>query len=189
MLIVMAAGASPAGAACLLALTALWCLVNTGAILQSPPDPYPYQLFNLALAILVGLQGPLIVMSQNRQARKDRARSDTDFKVNLKNEVNIETVLRELAWMDEITGSCFSCFDRFPIMATATMLYFTAAVYCEERERNGHAGEDEAKWPALLPCNTNCRWVASRLVRPHAPYPRHQTAAAPSASAIAFNYL
>lgn len=80
----------------LLALTVIWCVVNTNVILKPPPDPYPYQLFNLALGILVGLQGPLIVMSQNRQARKDRARADTDFKVNLKNEVNIETLLREL---------------------------------------------------------------------------------------------
>jgi CRP/FNR family cyclic AMP-dependent transcriptional regulator len=80
----------------LLALTLIWCGVNTNVLLHDPPDPYPYQLFNLALAILVGLQGPLIVMSQNRQSRKDRARADTDFKVNLKNEVNIETLLREL---------------------------------------------------------------------------------------------
>ena len=81
----------------LVALTAIWCVVNTQWILHSPPDPYPYQLFNLALGIMVGLQGPLIVMSQNRQSRKDRARAETDFKVNLKNEVNIETVLRELS--------------------------------------------------------------------------------------------
>ena len=81
----------------LILLTALWCVVNTRLFLQAPPDPYPYQLFNLALGIMVGLQGPLIVMSQNRQSRKDRARAETDFKVNLKNEVNIETVLRELS--------------------------------------------------------------------------------------------
>jgi CRP/FNR family transcriptional regulator, cyclic AMP receptor protein len=81
----------------LLGLTLLWCIANMGFILDPPPDPYPYQLFNLALGILVGLQGPLIVMSQNRQARKDRARADTDFKVNLKNEVNIESLMRELA--------------------------------------------------------------------------------------------
>jgi len=81
----------------LLLLTAAWCVINTGWVLRSPLDPYPFQLFNLALAILVGLQGPLIVMSQNRQSLKDRARADTDFKVNLKNEVNIETLLRELA--------------------------------------------------------------------------------------------
>ena len=80
----------------LVMLTTIWCAINTGVMLESPPDPYPYQLFNLLLGILVGLQGPLIVMSQNRQAHKDRARADTDFKVNLKNEVNIETLLREI---------------------------------------------------------------------------------------------
>ena len=80
----------------LIALTVAWCLVNVG-VLRPALDPYPFQFFNLALAILVGLQGPLIVMSQNRQSLKDRARADTDFKVNLKNEVNIETLLRELA--------------------------------------------------------------------------------------------
>jgi len=80
----------------LIVITAVWCFGNSVLIARSPPDPYPYQFFNLALGILVGLQGPLIVMSQNRQARKDRARADTDFKVNLKNEVNIETLLREL---------------------------------------------------------------------------------------------
>jgi len=81
----------------LLTATGLWCIVNSVVMLSAPPDPYPYQLFNLALGILVGLQGPLIMMSQNRQAKKDRARADTDFKVNLKNELNIERMLRELA--------------------------------------------------------------------------------------------
>jgi uncharacterized membrane protein len=81
----------------LLVLTAIWCLGNSTLLASSPPDPYPFQFFNLALGILVGLQGPLIVMSQNRQARKDRARAETDYKVNLKNEVNIEALLREIA--------------------------------------------------------------------------------------------
>ncbi len=66
------------------------------AILHEPFDPFPYVFFNLLLAILVALQGPLIVMSQNRQTLKDRAQAETDFKVNLKNELNIETILREL---------------------------------------------------------------------------------------------
>ena len=81
----------------LLAMTAGWCVVNTAIIMKQPLDPYPYAFFNLALAVLVGLQGPLIVMSQNRQSFKDRARAETDFKVNLKNEVNIETLIRELS--------------------------------------------------------------------------------------------
>ena len=88
----------------LVVLTAAWCLGNS-RMMGSPPDPYPYQFFNLALGILVSLQGPLIVMSQNRQAIKDRARAETDYNVNMKNEVNIETLLRELAeFREEVTG-------------------------------------------------------------------------------------
>jgi uncharacterized membrane protein len=81
----------------LCAITGIWCLINVPGLLgKEPIDAYPYQFFNLVLAVLVALQGPLIVMSQNRQAVKDRATAETDFKVNLKNEVNIETILREL---------------------------------------------------------------------------------------------
>jgi uncharacterized membrane protein len=85
----------------LIAMTIVWCAANAGLLWKNPADPYPFAFFNLALAILVGLQGPLIVMSQNRQSLKDRARADTDFKVNLKNEVNIETLLREFSEMRE----------------------------------------------------------------------------------------
>jgi CRP/FNR family cyclic AMP-dependent transcriptional regulator len=87
----------------LLGLTALWCIGNLPAIAShlglytrtadgqvAGFDPYPYILYNLVLAVLVSLQGPLIVMSQNRQSAKDRAKADTDFRVNLKNEIGIE---------------------------------------------------------------------------------------------------
>ncbi len=89
----------------LLATTVLWVLFNAESLDAPQFDPYPYQLFNLALAVLVGLQGPLIVMSQNRQSTKDRATAETDFQVNLKNEVNIETLLRELGEMRAEMGS------------------------------------------------------------------------------------
>jgi CRP/FNR family cyclic AMP-dependent transcriptional regulator len=78
----------------LLLLTLGWTAVN--AWVSRPFDAFPYVFFNLLLAVLVSLQGPLIVMSQNRQTTKDRAQAETDFQVNLKNEVNIETILREL---------------------------------------------------------------------------------------------
>ncbi len=83
----------------LLGVTGVWFAVNSAAINSNGFDPYPYVFFNLLLAILVALQGPLIVMSQNRSALKDRAQAETDFKVNLKNEVNIETLLREVGEM------------------------------------------------------------------------------------------
>ncbi len=79
----------------LLALTFIWAGMNT--FLPRPFDVYPYQFFNLFLGILVGMQGPLIMMSQNRQAAKDRAQASTDFRVNLKNELGIENLNRELA--------------------------------------------------------------------------------------------
>jgi CRP/FNR family transcriptional regulator, cyclic AMP receptor protein len=80
----------------LVLLTIGWTVINMPAVTGAPFDAYPYVFFNLLLAILVAMQGPLIVMSQNRQSLKDRAQAETDFKVNLKNELNIETILREL---------------------------------------------------------------------------------------------
>ncbi len=53
------------------------------------------------------------------------------------------TVVRELAWVDQLTGTCFACFDRFEVMTTVSMLYFTAAIYGEERARSGRAGPDD----------------------------------------------
>jgi uncharacterized membrane protein len=81
----------------LLLLTGGWALANHHSIAgEHPFDAYPFQFYNLFLAVLVALQGPLIVMSQNRQSLKDRKQAETDFHVNLKNELGIETLLREL---------------------------------------------------------------------------------------------
>jgi CRP/FNR family transcriptional regulator, cyclic AMP receptor protein len=93
----------------LLCLTGMWCVVNIPGIAEHVGlygkddsgkligfDPFPYILYNLVLAILVALQGPLIVMSQNRQSTKDRAQAETDFRVNLKNEIGIERIIAEL---------------------------------------------------------------------------------------------
>jgi uncharacterized membrane protein len=79
---------------------------------RKAPDEYPYQFYNLALAILVALQGPLIVMSQNRQSMKDRATAETDFHVNLKNEVGIETLLREVGALRAETNKRFEVIER-----------------------------------------------------------------------------
>jgi CRP/FNR family cyclic AMP-dependent transcriptional regulator len=109
----------------LMGLTATWCVINTPRIAQhvglyvpsgdgraSSFDPYPYILYNLVLAVLVALQGPLIVMSQNRQSAKDRAQAETDFRVNLKNEVGIEKLLAELGSMGAETGKRLDALDR-----------------------------------------------------------------------------
>jgi len=99
----------------LLGLTVLWMIVNVIPAEAGSFDPYPFVFFNLLLAVLVALQGPLIVMSQNRQTLKDRAQAETDFKVNLKNEVNIETLIRELGEMRAEANSRLERIERsFP---------------------------------------------------------------------------
>jgi CRP/FNR family cyclic AMP-dependent transcriptional regulator len=93
-----------------LCLSLAWAGANKW--LPAPFDEYPYQFYNLALAILVALQGPLIVMSQNRQSDKDRAKSDVDFRVNLKNEVGIERLLSELGAMRVETNKRLEVLER-----------------------------------------------------------------------------
>ena len=66
-----------------------WIILNSVAILFRPFDPYPYILLNLVLSCLAALQAPIIMMSQNRQEAKDRLRSEHDFRVNLKAELEI----------------------------------------------------------------------------------------------------
>lgn len=79
----------------LMLLTLLWVLSNSDWV-RYHFDSYPYQFYNLFLAILVALQGPLIMMSQNREVLRDRATAANDYRVNLKNETHIEIILRDL---------------------------------------------------------------------------------------------
>src|SRR5438552_10541897 len=58
-------------------------------------DPYPYILLNLMLSMTAALQAPIIMMSQNRAAEKDRLAAEQDFKVNLKSELMLEELIRK----------------------------------------------------------------------------------------------
>jgi CRP/FNR family cyclic AMP-dependent transcriptional regulator len=76
-------------------LIILWIIFNS-LILTHGFDSAPYQMLNLVLAVIAGMQAPIIMMSQNRQGEKDRLRADLDYKVNLKNELSLAEVLRRL---------------------------------------------------------------------------------------------
>ena len=76
-------------------LMTVWIIVNI-ALKGRAFDPFPFILLNLALSTLAGMQAPVILMAQNRQAAKDRAVADNDFHVNLKNEVEIVDLHRKL---------------------------------------------------------------------------------------------
>jgi len=64
-------------------------------------DPYPYILLNLMLSMTAALQAPIIMMSQNRAAEKDRMAAEQDFKVNLKSELMLEELMRRGRSRDE----------------------------------------------------------------------------------------
>jgi uncharacterized membrane protein len=68
----------------------VWVLFNSVTLLSAQTfDPYPYILLNLLLSMLAAIQAPVIMMSQNRQAAKDRMNAAFDYEVNLKAELEI----------------------------------------------------------------------------------------------------
>ena len=69
-----------------------WIIINTLILTQKSFDPYPFILMNLILSCIAAIQAPIIMMSQNRQEKKDRLRSESDYKVNLKSEIEIRTL-------------------------------------------------------------------------------------------------
>ena len=79
-----------------------WMGVNTAWLLAQPPDPFPYIFLNLILSCLAALQAPVIMMSQNRQAAKDRLQADQDYRVNIKAEFAIQQLHRKV---DELRAS------------------------------------------------------------------------------------
>jgi uncharacterized membrane protein len=67
----------------------LWIIINSVVLFWRPADPYPFILLNLVLSCLASIQAPIIMMSQNRQEAKDRLRSEHDYQINLKAELEI----------------------------------------------------------------------------------------------------
>jgi uncharacterized membrane protein len=66
-----------------------WVALNTWVLAHRPFDPYPYILLNLVLSMLAAIQAPVIMMSQNRQAEKDRLEAKQDYEINLMAEMEI----------------------------------------------------------------------------------------------------
>ena len=74
----------------------VWVLINTLVLIMRPFDPYPFILLNLFLSCLAAIQAPVIMMSQNRQEARDRLRSENDYRVNLKAELEIRHLHEKL---------------------------------------------------------------------------------------------
>ena len=73
----------------------LWIILNIYVLENA--DPYPFILLNLLLSCIAALQAPIIMMSQNREAKKDRLRSSNDYKTDLKSELILEELHREIS--------------------------------------------------------------------------------------------
>ena len=67
----------------------IWIIINV-IFASNAADPYPFILLNLLLSCLASLQAPIIMMSQNRQAKKDSLRNQNDYQVDLKSELILE---------------------------------------------------------------------------------------------------
>ena len=88
-----------------LAILVLWAVVNTVVLVSRAFDPYPFIFLNLMLSMVAALQAPIIMMSQKRQAARDRMAAENDYTVNLRAEVEIRELhekidaLREGQWL------------------------------------------------------------------------------------------
>ena len=94
------------------AVLVIWIILNSFILVRFGSetfDPYPYILLNLFLSMLAAIQAPIILMSQNRQAYKDRMSAEHDYEVNLKAELEIITLhekidlLRDKQWNELIS--------------------------------------------------------------------------------------
>lgn len=85
----------------------VWVLVNSHALEAlgfHPFDQYPYIFLNLMLSMLAAIQAPIIMMSQNRQATKDRIAARHDYEVNLRTQLELVRLSRKLDHIAEVIG-------------------------------------------------------------------------------------
>ena len=94
-----------------------WTILNTDILRDKAFDPYPYVFLNLMLSMLAAIQAPIIMMSQNRQAARDRMTMIRDFEVNLKSEASIDGLHKRI---DHLTWQILSDLDQIKRQQRAT---------------------------------------------------------------------
>ena len=91
---------------------AVWVILNSPALFARHFDPYPYILLNLFLSMIASVQAPVIMMSQNRLSSKDRLKSDLDYEVNLKAELEVAHLHRKVDHIYERLEEHWAKFER-----------------------------------------------------------------------------
>ena len=86
-------------------LLVIWIAVNVVLAMRHSDkawDPYPFILLNLALSFQAAYTGPIVMMSQNRQAEKDRRQANSDYETNIRAEAEIRVIMEHLKYQDKI---------------------------------------------------------------------------------------
>ena len=99
---------------------AAWMMLNIFLAARSY-DPYPFILLNLILSTLAALQAPVIMMSQNRQASKDRLKADLDYEVNLKAELEVAQLHSKMDKIYEQMQAHFARMEKPHIIAASKL--------------------------------------------------------------------
>ncbi len=103
-------------------LLIIWVAINVylaAMVIHNPNflkawDPYPFILLNLALSLQAAYTGPIVMMSQNRQAYKDRLSAQHDYEINLKAEKEIEVIMKHLAHQDLLIQEVIKRLEAMP---------------------------------------------------------------------------
>jgi uncharacterized membrane protein len=95
-------------------LMLIWAFLNTEILgpRHDAFDPYPFVFLNLILSTLAALQAPVIMMSQNRQATRDRLEADIDHEVNVRADLNIQSVEAKMAVLEQQLAEVLRQLDR-----------------------------------------------------------------------------
>lgn len=89
----------------------LWIILNA-FVLTEKVDPYPFILLNLVLSCISAIQAPIIMMSQNREAKKDSMRNQNDYIVDLKSELILEDLHRKLELLLENQSKMLDLYEK-----------------------------------------------------------------------------
>lgn len=89
----------------------LWIILNA-FVLTEKVDPYPFILLNLVLSCISAIQAPIIMMSQNREAKKDSVRNQNDYIVDLKSELILEDLHRKLELILKNQSKILDLYDK-----------------------------------------------------------------------------
>ena len=98
---------------------AAWVALNAVLLVEHSFDPYPFVFLNVLLSMLAVLQAPIIMMSQNWQAAKDRLAAPLDYEVNVKAEISIAQLHDKIDHLQERLQSLLSELKMKPVVEAA----------------------------------------------------------------------